>query len=311
MEISVRLKERFCKDCNIPLRLFQEPFFSERLKLYDRFYGTLQKWELFVKELQYYKCEQDYFEAYNNTKEKAITDIKKSEGYRRFCECDMNAFRIKNVNLPAKDIYRTGNDRNVYIGIDMRKANFSALYHYAPDIFGGADRWESFIARYTSNMHIVNSKYIREVIFGNCNPRRHITYEKYLMDEFLTDCLAERKLFMPEQIKLFSNDEIMIDVTNLNSEECSNLFAQIQKRVSDSFIPLKAEIFILHKVSGTDGYYKEIIRSGEEPEIVFKCLDNYMLPFVIRRILGQEIEENDKVFYHEGLLAKFIESPAE
>lgn len=27
MEISNRTKERFCKDCNIPIRLFQEPYF--------------------------------------------------------------------------------------------------------------------------------------------------------------------------------------------------------------------------------------------------------------------------------------------
>ena len=34
-----------------------------------------------------------------------------------------------------------------------------------------------------------------------------------------------------------------------------------------------------------------------------------MLPFVIRKVLNQEVDENDKVFYHEGLLAKFIEVP--
>lgn len=61
MEVSVKAKERFCKDCNIPLRLFQEPYFADRLELYDRFYGTLSKWELFEKELEKYHCEQDYY----------------------------------------------------------------------------------------------------------------------------------------------------------------------------------------------------------------------------------------------------------
>jgi hypothetical protein len=76
MEISVRAKERFCKDCNIPLRLFHEPYFMDRLKLYDRFYGTLEKWNLFVEELQKYHCEQDYFEEYNRVKDDAINCIK-------------------------------------------------------------------------------------------------------------------------------------------------------------------------------------------------------------------------------------------
>ena len=65
MEISNRAKERFCKDCNIPIRLFQEPYFLDRIKLFDEFYGTVDKWIRFASELQGYNCEQDYFEEYN------------------------------------------------------------------------------------------------------------------------------------------------------------------------------------------------------------------------------------------------------
>mgnify|MGYP003314584349 CR=1 FL=1 len=69
MEISIKLKERFCKDCNIPISIFQEPYFSDRLKLYDKFYKTLEKWDVFVTELENYKTEQDYFEDYNRVKD--------------------------------------------------------------------------------------------------------------------------------------------------------------------------------------------------------------------------------------------------
>lgn len=41
MEISNRAKERFCKDCNIPIRLFQEPYFLDRIKLFDDFMEQL------------------------------------------------------------------------------------------------------------------------------------------------------------------------------------------------------------------------------------------------------------------------------
>ena len=34
-----------------------------------------------------------------------------------------------------------------------------------------------------------------------------------------------------------------------------------------------------------------------------------MLPFVIRKFLGEEITDSDRVFYHEGLLAQFISIP--
>lgn len=58
-----------------------------------------------------------------------------------------------------------------------------------------------------------------------------------------------------------------------------------------------------------DGYLMEIVRNIIEREYEFKCLNNYTLPFVLRKFNREEITENDKVFYHEGLLSKFMEVP--
>ena len=294
MEVSTRAKERFCKDRNIPIRIFQEPYFTDRLTLYDKFYGTLKKWDIFLSELSKYNCEQDYFEEYNRVKDAAILDIKNTEAYHKFNEEDMNKYAVTHKNLPNKDIFKPSNDGKCFISIDMRKANFSSLHHYNSDIFGGAEYWEEFIG----NQYRINSKYIRQVILGNCNPKRHITYEKYLMDGALT-YLTEVFISM-DRVVFFSNDEIVVDVSDMDKNK--------QERIVFA-ISLKTELFILHKIVRTDGYYKEIIDENGNTEIEFKCLDNYALPFVLRKFLGEDVTENDKIFYHEGLLAKFIETP--
>lgn len=306
-KISEKAKERFCKDCNIPIRLFQEPYFIDRLMLLDEFYGTLEKWDLFTRELQKYNCEQDYFEEYNRIKDAAIEDIKASKAYQNFNSEDMNKFRITHENLPNKDIFKPTNDGKSFISIDIKKANFSSLHYYSEDIFNGASTWEEFISQYTDNKHIVGSKYIRQVILGNCNPKRHITYEKYLMDAILT-YLTEKFVSM-DRVTFFSNDEIVIDVTDINESEQQLLTFQINNDMKDMIVPLKVELFVLHKIHGTEGYYKEIFNENGEKDIEFKCLDNYMIPFVIRHFLGEEIIDSDKVFYHEGMLAQFIETP--
>lgn len=306
MIISTKLRERFCKDCNIPIHIFQEPYFTDRLKLYDKFYGTLKKWDTFVKELDKYRCEQDYYEEYNNVKDMAISSIKNSEAYQRFIEEDMNQYYVNHKYLPCQDIYHPDNDGKTFVSIDMRKANFSSLQHYDSGMFAGAPTWEDFIGLFTDNKHIINSKYIRQVILGNCNPKRHITYEKYLMDvvvDFVTT------FFMPlNKIVFFSNDEIVFSVTD-NDFNVEKVY-QLQKLLDcKATIPLKVELFTLHKINGTNGYYKEVFKANGEKEIKFKCLDNLYLPFVIRHFLGEEVTENDKVFYHEGLLAQFIDVP--
>lgn len=308
MEVSTRAKERFCKDCNIPIKVFQEPFFTDRLKLYNKFFGTLAKWEVFITELKKYPCEQDYFEEYNRVKDDAILDVKESEAYQRFNQEDMNQYSVTHKNLPGKDIFKTTNNGKCFLSIDMRKANFSALRHYDPAIFGGAATWEEFIGKYTDNRHIIESKYIRQVIMGNCNPKRHITYEKYLMDYVLTD-LTEIYDVSLDRIVFFSNDEIIIDLSDLDQDGQRQMAQRIKLGARDMRVPLKTELFILHKIVGTDGYYKEILNENGDKEIEFKCLNSYVYPFVLRALLGEAVTESDKVFYYEGLLAKFIAFP--
>ena len=307
MEMSTKLKERFCKDCNIPINIFQEPYFMERLKLYDKFYGTLDKWNVFVKELEKYKTEQDYFEEYNRIKDEAINFIKSTEAFQRFNEEDMNQYAVINKNLSSKDIYHPSNNGRSFISIDMKKANFSALHFYDASMFDHANTWEDFIGKFTDNQHIINSKYIRQVILGNCNPKRHITYEKYLMDMIFTNLLGLNAITI-DKIVFFSNDEIIIDVTDFNVLDKHLLVPFIKDNLQHIIIPLKVELFTLNKITRTDGYYKVIIGKYKN-EIKFKCLDSLYLPFVIRHFLGEEMTESDKVFYHNGLLAQFIEIP--
>ena len=145
------------------------------------------------------------------------------------------------------------------------------------------------------------------MILGNCNPKRHITYEKYLMDHVLSHLIDE--FISIDRVVFFSNDEIVLDVSDRKESDRKSLALQVKKGMKDMMVPLKTEYFTLYKIVGTDGYYKEIFHENDDVEIEFKCLGNYELPFVLRRFLGEEVTESDRVFYHEGLLAKFIEIP--
>lgn len=310
MKISNKAKERFCKDCNLPIKLFQEPYFSDRIKLYDPFYGTIEKWNRFVNELQKYNCEQDYFEEYNRVKDAAISYIKESEAYQKFNSEDMNVFSITHKDLPGNDIFKSSNNGRTFISIDMRKANFSSLQSYDKGMFGNVNTWEDFISMFTNNKHIVDSKYIRQVILGNCNPKRHITYEKWIMDQVLTTLEQKLGCGFSEKVVFFSNDEIVYDVTDFELVEADKLRDFFHSSLKEDFsVPFRVELFDLYKINGTDGYCKKIHKENGEYNIEFKCLDSYMTPFVIRNFLGEKVNESDKVFYHQGLLSKFIDLP--
>ena len=309
--ISPKLKERFCKDCNIPIKIFEEPYFLERLKLYHKQFDTLNKWMKFLLELEKYKSEQDYFEEYNRVKEAAIGAIKNSNGYKDFLELDMSKlpFHVNFYDITSKDIFHPDNDGRIFISIDMKQANYSSLNKFSADIFGYKDSWEVFLRQFTNNEHIINSKYIRQVILGNCNPRKQVTYEKGLMSEVCAGILnisAGKLLF--ENIVSFSNDEIVIDVTDISNFH--TLYVRIENychfNSNDRKPPLHVEIFKLKKIKGIDGYIKE---SMTENNIEIKGVDSNYLPLVIRKLKKEKIRDNDLVFIHNGYLAKLIDIP--
>lgn len=308
MKITKELKERFCKDCKIPIHIFEEPYFTYRIVLYNQFYDSDSKWIRFIDSLRDYDTEQDYYTHYNHVKDSAINAIKQSNGYQKFVSQDMSKFKIRHNDLPSKDVYKPSNIGKHYISIDMKQANFNTLKHYASDIFMNCDSWESFLSNFTANQHIIHSKYIRQVILGNCNAKRQCTYEKYLLSGVLLKIVTEDHIVEYDQISVFANDEIVIDVTNKSDKELNVLKEKLNDIIKLFDFPLTMTEYILHGIDGVNGYYQEIIGDVDH-KYVLKCANGYNIPFIIRAFNGDNPIEMDAVFIQEGRLAKFLEMP--
>lgn len=307
MQITENLRKRFCKDFNIPINMFREDFFTERLDVLNDFYDTIQKWEIFKNDLSHFNNEQDYFEYYNKTKDDAISHIKASEGFKRFNAEDMSKFEIPQPyrNLPTKDIYHLSNVGKSFVSIDISKANFSCLNFYDSEIFEHQGYWENYIELYTSLKHIIKSKYIRQVILGNCNPGRQVTYEKWIMYTLLQWIVGDTKgsVRVPlEDVAMFSNDEIVL-------YDNKNIKWDYLTRVIDNFthntgIPVHVEKFRL--LNFGDLAYVKISENGT---LELKCAKAEFLPMIIHGILNGSVDEHDLFFMYEGELARFETVP--
>ncbi len=213
--ITEKLKERFCKDLNLPIKIYKEPYFEERLNLYDKQFGCIKKYYEFVELVGRCGGEQQYFEMYNKVKDDAINYLNNNEYMLHFAKNeDFSKFKIKNTGFPKKDIYRQDNDGKYFISFDMKKGNFTALKHYDNRIVANCEKYEDFLGLFTKESHLLYSKYIRQVIFGNVNPKRQVSYEQYLMDSVLTNIINEFEkhfnFFDKKTIVFFSTDEIVI-----------------------------------------------------------------------------------------------------
>ena len=294
------IQKRFCKDLKLPIKIFQEPYFTDRLKLfgaYDAYYEYLKM----IHE-SFDDHEQDYLEYYNKVKDRAIDFIKNSEAFQSLNSAEMNQFS-KKTNYPDKELYKEYNIGRSFISIDMAKANFTALVHYGLTFgkeFFPSYNYKDFIQQFTKVDHIVNSKYIRQVIFGNCNPKRQISYESFLMDG-LARLLLSMNCVDEDDIFALRTDEIILHSDNLDAERVDAI-----KSIIDRYgIPLHFEQFTLNNIEGSQAFIKKFNDGSFE----LKCVNPDEAPFLYRFMNGEEYQDSDFVFEYNDRLAKFLTGP--
>lgn len=304
---SIQLNKRFSKDCNIPITVFDNPYFYERLVTLDRIFHCIKKFNSFCAEMEQFENEQDYFEYYNSVKDKMISDIKDKEDYQKFiAENSINREReiiltLLNHKVGKQNLYVEDNNGKTFISIDMKKANFSALNLYSKNIFG-CDIWEDYVSKFTDSLHIQDSKYIRQVVLGACNPKKQIQYECFLM---LKLYLHIKETLNDEHFIAYSigEDEILIDIEHFNHplDELKEIIKSCPLGIGSL---VRVEMFDLQKIDNY-GWLKVIYDDNQT--VKFKCVDAEIFHQIVKHYYNIPITENDLVFRHNGRLARFLE----
>ena len=311
MEMTYYLKERFAKDTKIPINIFEEPYFTQRLDWLDKSFPEKQyknQWNDFVSMLNDFNNDQDYFEYYNKVKDNAINAIKSSKGWEQFNNEDMNKFKNNigqtHKNL-SKNIYCEQNCGKEFVSIDISSANFSVLKRYDKGIFNDKETWRDFLRQFTKYEHILNSKYIRQVILGNCNPSRVITYENYIAELI---CQKFEAVIHSAKLICFSTDELIFEVSeNKERELYPNIIEHIRETLGVN-VRIEEIIFVAIR----DAITKEILGYEKKSydvvyqnsEFTYKCLDGDWYYLILKSLTNsrygnEEITQDDLAFIYK------------
>lgn len=328
MKLTNTLKKRFCKNYNIPIQIYEEPYWSSRIELFDNLFDTKAKLAEFEKDLSTYRDEQDYFEQDNIFLEEIIDDIRESEGFQFFNSTDNKDILpnniddiIRTMNYRKNDIYIEPCKNKTFISIDLKRANFQSLKYfckqYNKEIFQGKETWEEYISIFTQEKTKINSKHLRQVIFGALNPSRVTNYEKKLMTMLLMKILEEFPEFK-EKIASLNTDEIVIEIDKYNPntwEFSSQSLVGILKGTKQKLIEIclemglycEVDMFVLEKL-GKD-VWKKVFILDSNTNNPYKKVSSLVYPFVLRDEKGEEIQEEDRIFFYEGNKCKFVDNP--
>ena len=313
------LAKRFISDYKLPIPLINEKYFFYHLGLYQEDYNSLEYYfELLDMIGKKYGGDCNKFlEDYYNVRDKIITTIVESEAFQKFNTMDMNVFTIKDrLNITSDNIYNNDNIGKFFISIDLKKANFQTLRNIDKDIVFGADTYEEFIGKFTDLDYIKESKHARQVIFGKCNPKRHITAEKYFIMQIYKKVIEQFPHLSDKCVSL-SNDGMIFNVDFLRYNDkltCFSLKKDIQTIAKEIGFDVHVEFFHL---KGYNLVFKEI-RSIRKTFFMkdYFCTDGKFkmigVPLQYHSIAyklykGKELSEIDYHFDYEGMDARFCE----
>ena len=313
------LAKRFISDYKLPIPLINEKYFFYHLGLYQEDYNSLEYYfELLDMIGKKYggNCNK-FLEDYYNVRDKIITTIVESEAFQKFNTMDMNVFTIKDrPNITSNNIYNNDNIGKFFISIDLKKANFQTLRNIDKDIVFGADTYEEFIGKFTDLDYIKESKYARQVIFGKCNPKRHITAEKYFIIQIYKKVI-EQFPYLSDKCVSLSNDEMIFKVDFLRYNDkltCFSLKKDIQTIAKEIGFDVHVEFFhlkgynLVFKESRSirkTFFMKDYFCTDGKFKMIGVPLQYHSIAYKLYK--GKELSEIDYHFDYEGMEARFCE----
>jgi len=315
------LRHRFCEDSGAPIQVLQDPYFTQRLGLFEKEFNTMTDYKSYVNYVEnaFNGNIQEYLEFYHSLRDKIINDVSNSKAFRDFCDDDTITREIRDYKpiIGNRDLYTQEQIKegdNCFLSLDLKKANFQTLRWINPAILYDCDTYEQFIGRYTDMEWAAKSKRTREIIFGKLNPNRTMKYEKVIMgvvENYI------RKTVITDYFDLFSlnSDELIYKlkpglsfedaikaVSSLVTED--NLHANLSLHIRIEFFKLIGYHF---KTVNSDKIMNVFVKEHHNGKKTYKCANEIYFPQTYKLINGIEINDDDLAFYFDKTeIARFF-----
>ena len=306
-----KFRQRFVKDYNLPINIFDDNLFEYYIQLYDFFPDPRYKETIEKIENEYDGCVEKWLEYCASVRDNAINGVMETDEYKKFNSMDLSQYNFAPI-CGERSCYTEETNGKRFLSIDLRKANFQALKYVG--VISDAT-YEQFVNRFGGDDYIANSKYLRQVIFGKMNPSRQIKIEKYLMSkvyEVIKD-VTEKYSFT---IFSMNSDELIFAIPEEfynNCQEDENtreLINDIYNLVGKNIgVEIKVEYIEVRRLpivsaNGTkiDAYERTNLFTSQK---TLKKASTTFYPQIYKLWNEMPIEDYDMVFYFENQLATF------
>jgi hypothetical protein len=176
-----------------------------------------------------------------------------------------------------------------YISIDIKSANFSALKKYDTPLNELGENYSEFLSKFNVPNVLIQSKYLRQFIFGNLNPKKIVKVQRNMIQEVV------RKYQDYFQVEGVKSDEVIFSFKNFS--EITDMFNEIDKSKFNVkiFSINRVEDFRIDNIYDVNGdlYHRELM--GVDGNLFYLKLKEY--------ITKEPLDIKDLYFKINGRLA--------
>lgn len=297
-----KLAQRFVNDYSLPIPILNEGLFEYHLHLYENEYHSLSAWGKLQDLIgtRFNGKSEDFLKEFYNIRERIVTEIPKTPAFKDFNTCNMQRYEIEQFNPRCSTIYNETNVKKYFLTIDLCQGNFQALNFVNKEILLNSDTYEEFISKFTDLYYIKESKYFRQVIFGQMNPKRHITVEKYIIR--LVYDLIQEKFPMLGELVVANADELIFETTSpfLNTD---NIISMVKEEIG---INVHCDAFLLNGFnffSNTENHKRCTFytKTNCENKMKLMCVPLPYHSIIYKIVNGMTLEKNDYHFNYENI----------
>lgn len=308
-KINPNILKQFVKDFELPITIFNEPYFSYFVELYDKNFDIKEKLLMLEKVVEDATQKNKSFSEYvETTRNQIISSINSTEIYKSYVNDKMENV----LELPKQiDIYKFNEKQKYYISLDIVKANYNCMKYYNHELVLKTNSWEELVEKFTNLDYFKKAKYFRQVTFGNLKNKKAASIQKILMHQLV----KEIKKF-PENINIYGkqgDDELIIETDEINILKDYNSLKKILNNLSNDLGKIwKIEIFRLYMFLPTSAMIKEIFIDVNKSlfdknnyHVVFKNINKNLFPQIYKSYYKLQLDPFDLKVVINGQLASF------
>lgn len=299
IELTNSIKQRFISDFKLPINVYSDPYFDYYMELYNPIYNTYEKMEWLNKVLEKCSNQEDFFGIPYKLADDIKNLILQTTSYKQFNEADMNKMFPLEENIKQQNIYIDPNVGKKLISIDLKQANYNSFKMFGLQEEINAPTYMDLMKKFTDETYFLESKKIRQVIFGDLNASRQQRIQKYIINVFCKK-LKEQGCILSSA----SSDEIIISNPDMTVEQVQSFLNDVPEKLKF----FRVEQFQFDRIEpGHDYFVKKTMEANGQEKLEFKNVPSQFFAQVYKKHFNLALDDKDMLFYHDKRLAEFKE----